>query len=46
MDKPRSRVYYKIRKIDKFIKWSIDSRGFVKWRELVEIQDKYNVKVH
>ena len=39
-----ARQKYAERKIDKFIKWSWEIRGKVKYKELVEIQDKYGIK--
>ena len=38
-----ARLKYSERQIEKWIKWSINSRGYVKYNELVEIQKKYNV---
>jgi hypothetical protein len=40
-----ARQKYAQRQIDKWIKWSWEIRGKIKYRELVEIQDKYNIKV-
>ncbi len=33
------------RQIDKFTKWSIEQRGFLKYKDLVEQQDKYNINI-
>lgn len=41
-----ARQKYVERQIDKWIKWSINNRGRLKWKELVEIHDKYNIKCH
>lgn len=41
-----ARIKYANRQIDKFIKWSISQRGCLKYKELVEIQNQYNVKVY
>ena len=41
-----ARQKYVERQIDKWIKWSINNRGRLKWTELVEIHDKYNIKCH
>ena len=38
-----ARRKYKERKIDTFIKWSVASRGHLKWKDLEYIHDKYNV---
>ncbi len=39
-----ARVKYKERKIDTYIKWSIDQRGFLKWKDLENIHKQYNIK--
>ncbi len=41
-----ARRKYKERKIDTFIKWSVASRGHLKWKDLEYIHDKYNVKCY
>ena len=41
-----ARQKYAERQIDKFVKWSWDVRGRIKYRELIEIMDKYNIKVY
>jgi len=41
-----ARQKYAERQIEKFIKWSWEVRGKVKYIELVEIQDKYNIKCY
>jgi hypothetical protein len=41
-----ARLRYAERQIEKWIKWSITNRGFVKYKELVEIHDKYNIKCY
>ena len=40
-----ARQKYAQRQIDKWIKWSWEIRGKIKYKELVEMQDKYNIKV-
>ena len=37
---------YAERQIDKFVKWSWEVRGKIKYKELVEIMNKYNIKVY
>ena len=32
------------RKVDKFIKWSIEQKGYLKYKELIEYQEKYKNK--
>ena len=49
-DNPRAykelaRSKYRERQIEKYVKWAAD-RGFLRWREIVEIHDKYNIKVY
>jgi hypothetical protein len=41
-----ARQKYAERQIDKFVKWSWDVRGRVRYKELIEIMDKYNIKVY
>jgi IS1 family transposase len=37
---------YAERQIDKFVKWSWEVRGRVKFKELKELMDRYNIKVY
>jgi len=41
-----ARQKYAERQIDKFVKWSWDVRGKIKYKELIEIMDRYNIKVY
>jgi IS1 family transposase len=41
-----ARSKYAERQISKFVKWSWETRGKVKFKELLELQDKYNIKVY
>jgi len=41
-----ARSKYAERQISKFVKWSWETRGKVKFKELVELQNKYNIKVY
>jgi hypothetical protein len=45
-EKRIARIKYANRQIDKFIKWSIKNRGCLKYKELVEIQNQYGIKVY
>jgi hypothetical protein len=45
-DKSFSRRQYASRQIDKFIKASFNTKGYLKFKELVEVQDHYNIKVY
>ena len=44
-EKKIARIKYANRQIDKFIKWSLKQKGYLKYRELVEIQNQYGIKV-
>jgi hypothetical protein len=46
VSKHLARVKYKERKIDSFIKWSLASRGYLRWKDLEFIHNKYNVKCY
>ena len=41
-----ARRKYKERKIDTFIKWSLATRGYLRWQDLEFIHTKYNVKCY
>ena len=41
-----ARKKYAERQIDKWVKWSWEKRGKVKYKELVKYQDEYNIKVY
>ena len=41
-----ARSKYTERQIDKWWKWSWSMRGKIKYKELVEQQDKYKIKVY
>ena len=43
-EKKVARLKYAERQIEKWIKWSIQNRGYVKYKEIVEIHDRYNIK--
>ena len=36
-----ARQEYKNRQIDKFIKWSIDNKGYLKYKELLKFEKQY-----
>ena len=36
-----ARMQYKNRQIDKFVKWSIEQKGYLKYRELIEFEKQY-----
>ena len=39
--KDLARRKYNERQIDKFIKWSVEQKGYLKYKELIEYEDKY-----
>lgn len=41
-----ARRKYKERKIDTFIKWSINKRGYLKWKDLEFIHNEYGIKCY
>jgi len=41
-----ARQKYVERQIDKFVKWSWEVRGRVKYKELVELMNYYNIKAY
>jgi len=43
-EKKVARLKYAERQIEKLIKWSIQNRCYVKYKEIVEIHDRYNIK--
>ncbi len=46
ISKQVARQKYAERQIDKFVKWSIDQKGYVKYKDIIKHQDKYNIKVY
>ena len=45
-EKRIARQKYAERQIEKFIKWSWENRGKIKYKELIEIQNKYGIKCY
>jgi len=41
-----ARRKYAERQIDKFVKWSIDQRGYVKYKDIVEQHNKHDIKTY
>jgi len=37
---------YAERQIDKFVKWSWEVKGYVKIKDIIKLQDKYNIKCY
>ena len=42
--KVEARHRYNTRQIEKFIKWSIKNKGYLKYKDLLKIHDKYQIK--
>ena len=45
-EKEIARKKYVERQIDKWWKWSWDARGYIKYKDLVKQQEKYNIKIY
>ena len=43
--KELARQHYRNRKLDHFFNWCIESKGYVKWRDVIEKQNEFNVIV-
>jgi len=43
-NKEVARRMYAVRQIDRFIKWTIEGRGYLKWKHLKEQYEKYGIK--
>ena len=41
-----ARIKYAQRQIDKFIKWSIKNKGYLEYKDLVEQNEKNNIKAY
>jgi hypothetical protein len=41
-----ARQKYAESQIDNFVKWSMGSKGYVKYKDIVHEHDKYNIKVY
>jgi hypothetical protein len=41
-----ARTKYKERKINTYIKWTTEKRGYLLWRDLVNLHNKYNIKIY
>ncbi len=41
-----ARQKYAERQIDKFVKWSFEMKGYVKLKDIIKLQDKYNIKCY
>jgi hypothetical protein len=43
-EKELARRKYAERQIDKWWKWSWEIKGYIKYKDLVKLQEKYNIK--
>ena len=41
-----ARTKYKERKINTYIKWTTGKRGYLLWRDLIKLHNKYNIKCY
>ena len=41
-----ARTKYKERKINTYIKWTTEKRGYLLWRDLIKLHNKYNIKCY
>ena len=37
---------YAERQIAKFVKWSFESKGYIKFKDIIKLQYKYNIKCY
>jgi len=44
--KQLARIKYAERQIEKYIKWTIEKRGYLKYKDIVWQHEKYNIKVY
>ena len=45
-EKRIARQKYAERQIDKWVKWSWEVKGYIKFKDLVNIQERHNIKVY
>ena len=38
-----ARKQYHNRQVEKFIRYSLDNKGYVKYKDIVAVQEKYNI---
>jgi hypothetical protein len=41
-----ARKNYAIRQIDRFTKWSIENKGYIKYKDIVDLHNKYNINIY
>jgi len=42
-NKTVARLKYGERQVDKFIKWSVTKKGYVKFKDICRLQNQYNI---
>ena len=45
-EKELARQKYAERQIDKWWKWSWEIKGYIKYKDLIRLQEKYNIKTY
>ena len=45
-EKSVARNKYAERQIEKWIKWSIANRGYIKYKQIVELHERFNIKCY
>jgi len=46
LSKKIAKQKYAERQIAKFANWSFQNKGFIKFKDIVKLQDKYNIKCY
>ena len=41
-----ARKNYSIRQIDRFVKWSIEQKGYIKYKDIVNLQNEHNINIY
>ena len=44
--KELARKNYAIRQIDRFAKWSIENKGYIKYKDIVELHNKNKIYIY
>jgi hypothetical protein len=46
VEKQIARQKYAERQIDKWVKWRMEIRGFIIYKDLIKMQEKFNIKCY
>ena len=46
LSKKIAKQKYAERQIAKFAKWSFENKGLIKFKDIIKLQDKYNIKCY